>query len=198
MLQVTKIVPRGHGLAKPLLHRAASVELDWELRQKSQFECTDSQGRALAVLLPAGVVVRGGDVLVAEDGSVVQVVAKPQPVMIIRPGEHAGAGDLARAAYHLGNRHIALEVQADHLKIVPDAALAALLRTMRLVVTDTFGAFEPEGGAAALHAAHGQDPHHHGHLPADTDLPAHEHDGQVHDHEHDSHRHDEHGRSGQA
>jgi urease accessory protein len=193
MLQVTKILPHGHGLAKALLDRAASVELDWDVRQKSRFECTDSQGRQLGVFLPRGIVVRGGDVLVAEDGSMVRVLAAPQPVMVIRPGPRGTAFDLVRAAYHLGNRHVALELQPDHLKIEPDHVLAEMLRGMHLVVSDTFGAFEPEGGAYGSHAAHGHEDHHHGPRPAETH--DHEHDSQLHDHEHDCHRHREHGQS---
>ena len=69
MLQVTKLLPGGRGLAPALLRRAATVTLDWDVRQKSRFSATDSAGRALGVFLPRGTVVRGGDVLVAEDGS---------------------------------------------------------------------------------------------------------------------------------
>ena len=199
MLQVTKILHQGHGLAKALLKRAATVELDWDVRQKSRFECTDSQGRQRGVFLPRGSIVRGGDVLVAEDGSVVRVLARPQPVMVVRPGEKGSAFDLLRAAYHLGNRHVAIELQPDHLKIEPDHVLAQMLRAMRLVVTDTFGPFEPEGGAYGGHGAH--EDHHHGHRPAETGTEnelhdhRHEHDTEVHDHEHDGHRHGEHGQS---
>lgn len=195
MLQVTKILPQGHGLAKALLNRAATVELDWDVRQKSRFECTDSQGRQLGVFLPRGTVVRGGDVLVAEDGSTVRVLARPQPVMVVRPGEKGSAFDLLRAAYHLGNRHVAIELQPDHLKIEPDHVLGEMLRAMRLVVTDTFGPFEPEGGAYGAHAGHEHEDHHHGHRHTETPGNDHEHDTQVHDHEHDSQRHGEHGDS---
>ena len=195
MLQVTKIIPRGQGLAKALLNRATTVELDWDVRQKSRFECSDSQGRQLGVFLQRGVVVRGGDVLVAEDGSMVRVLAKPQPVMVIRHGEHGSAFDLLRAAYHLGNRHVAIELQPDHLKIEPDHVLAEMLRGMRLLVTDTFGPFEPEGGAYGAHAPHAHEDHHHGHHHDEAEPHHHEHDTEVHDHEHDSHRHGEHGQS---
>jgi urease accessory protein len=67
MLQVSKLLAGGHGLAPVLLKRAATVELDWDVRQKSRFDCSDSQGRHLGVFLARGTVVRGGDVLVAED-----------------------------------------------------------------------------------------------------------------------------------
>ena len=107
MLSVNKLVPRGQGLAAVLLRRAATVELDWDVRQKSRFDATDSQGRTLGVFLPRGSVVRGGDVLVAEDGSLVRVQAAPQPVLVITHcPEHGTPFDLLRAAYHLGNRHV--------------------------------------------------------------------------------------------
>ena len=83
MLQVSKCIPQGQGLAPVLLKRAATVELDWDVRQKSRFDATDSTGRALGVFLPRGTVVRGGDVLVAEDGSLIKVIAAPQSVLKI-------------------------------------------------------------------------------------------------------------------
>jgi urease accessory protein len=165
------------------------------VRQKSRFECTDSQGRQLGVFLPRGTVARGGDVLLAEDGSMVRVVAAPQPVMVIRQGERGSAFDLLRAAYHLGNRHVAIELNPDHLKIEPDHVLAEMLRGMQLAVTDTFGAFEPEAGAYGAHAAHAHEDHHHGHHHGEPPNRPHEHDTQVHEHEHDSRGHDEHGQS---
>jgi urease alpha subunit len=64
-------MPQGRGLAKVLIQRASTITLDWDTRQKSRFDATDSLGRALGVFLPRGTVVRGGDVLVAEDGSLV-------------------------------------------------------------------------------------------------------------------------------
>ena len=60
MLEISKLIPQGQGLAQVLLRRASTVELDWDLRQKSRFEATDSAGRPLGVFLPRGTVVRGG------------------------------------------------------------------------------------------------------------------------------------------
>ena len=68
MLTVNKLLPQGRGLSAVLLKRAATVELDWDVRQKSRFDITDSQGRSLGVFLPRGTLLRGGDELVAEDG----------------------------------------------------------------------------------------------------------------------------------
>jgi len=82
MLQVSKLLPQGQGLAPVLLKRATTVELGWDVRQKSRFAATDSAGRELGIFLPRGTLVRGGDVLVAEDGSMVRVIAAPQPVLV--------------------------------------------------------------------------------------------------------------------
>jgi urease accessory protein len=165
MLPVSKILAGGHGLAPALVARAATVELDWDVRQKSRFECTDSRGRQLGVFLPRGTAVRVGDVLIAEDGSPIKVIAAAQPVLVITPNaEHGSAFELTRAAYHLGNRHVAIELQPDHLKIEPDHVLADMLRSMHLTVSETLGPFEPEAGAYGSHGghSHGHD-HDHGH-----------------------------------
>ena len=131
MLTLNKCLPQGHGLAPVLLKRAATVELDWDVRQKSRFDAIDSLGRQLGVFLPRGT-----------------------------------AFDLTRAAYHLGNRHVPIELRPDHLKIEPDHVLADMLRHMHLIVNAVEEAFEPEAGAyaqgahshgAPAHAASGHD-----------------------------------------
>ena len=164
MLTTSKLLPQGHGLAPVLLKRAATIELDWDVRQKSRFETTDSLGRQLGVFLPRGTLVRGGDVLVAEDGSMVRVIAAPQPVLVITHcPQHGSPFDLVRAAYHLGNRHVPIELKPDHLKIEPDHVLADMLRAMHLIVNAADAAFEPEGGAYGAQAAHAHHGHGHGH-----------------------------------
>ena len=163
MLTVNKLIPRGQGLSRALVNRAPTVLLDWDVRQKSRFDATDSSGRALGIFLPRGTVVRGGDVLVAEDGSLVAVQAAPQPVMVVKAcAEHGSPFDLTRAAYHLGNRHVPLELAPDHLKLEPDHVLADMLRHMHLEVASTDAPFEPESGA---YAAGGHE-HGHDHAPA--------------------------------
>jgi urease accessory protein len=176
MLIANKLMPQGRGLAPVLVRRAASVELDWDVRCKSRFDATDSSGRELGVFLPRGSVVRGGDVLVAEDGSFVRVIATPQPVLVVRTcAEHGSPFDLLRAAYHLGNRHVQLALQPDRLLLEPDHVLADMLRGMHLIVSESQEPFEPESGAYAAGgaAAHGHGDHH-----------DHAHD---HSHDHPSH-----------
>ncbi len=214
MITINKLMPRGAGLAPVLLKRAATIELDWDTRQKSRFDATDSAGRSLGIFLPRGTAVRGGDVLVAEDGSLVRVIAAAQPVLrITHCTQHGSPFDLIRAAYHLGNRHVPIELRPDHLKIEPDHVLADMLRAMHLIVHAETSAFEPENGAyAAGGHTHGHD-HDHGHGHDHADDHDHDHDhglahahgrpqGQSpaqephvhgpdcgHDHSHDAHQH---------
>lgn len=180
MLTIHKLLPQGQGLAKVLLQRAATVELDWDVRQKSRFAATDSQGRELAIFLPRGQAVRGGDVLVAEDGSLIRAIAAPQRVLKITAcATHGTDFDLVRAAYHLGNRHVPIELQPDHLKIEPDHVLADMLRSLHMTVVAADLPFEPEGGAYGGHVTHdGHSHHHHSHGA-----------GHAHGHEH-AHSHD--------
>jgi urease accessory protein len=111
---------------------------------------------------------------VADDGSLIVVHAAAQPVLLVKHcSEHGSPFDLLRAAYHLGNRHVQLELQIDHLKLEPDHVLAEMLRQMHLIVTPANAAFEPEGGAYAA-GGHGHAHHEHGH---------------DHDHDHDHHGH---------
>jgi urease accessory protein len=164
MIQISKLMPQGAGLASVLIKRAHTVELDWDVRQKSRFDCTDSAGRSLGVFLPRGTAVRGGDVLVAEDGSLIKVIAAPQAVLkITHCASHGTPFDLTRAAYHLGNRHVQIELRADHLKIEPDHVLADMLRAMHLIVNDVTEAFEPESGAYSSHGSHSHGSHSHDH-----------------------------------
>ncbi|OSZ76357.1 Urease accessory protein UreE [Hydrogenophaga sp. IBVHS1] len=177
MLQVSKLISQGKGLAPTLVQRAAQLVLDWDVRQKSRFDATASDERHVGVFLPRGTVVRGGDVLLTQDGSLLRVVAAPQPVMRItacpdHPAQDQ-AFDLMRAAYHLGNRHVPIELRPDHLKIEPDHVLADMLRAMHLTVVEAREPFEPEGGAYGAQGATQGHGHHHDHGHAH---PTHGHD----------------------
>ena len=194
MLQISKCIAQGKGLAPVLIKRAATVELDWDVRQKSRFDATDSQGRSLGIFLPRGTVVRGGDVLVADDGSFIRAIAAPQAVLkITHCAQHGTPYDLIRAAYHLGNRHVPIELKPDHLKIEPDHVLADMLRAMHLIVHAVDESFEPENGAYATGGhGHGHGQSHGGHSHGDHSH-AHDHDHAAHDdhgHKHEGHDHD--------
>ena len=200
-LQVGKRIAGGQGLSSVLLRRASEVELDWDVRQKSRIEATDSLGRALNVFLPRGTVLRGGDVLVCEDGSLVRVKAAPQPVLVVTHcADHGTPFDLLRAAYHLGNRHVPLELQPDRLLLEPDHVLADMLRGQHLIVTEAASAFEPEGGAyGAGVGAHAGHAHGHDHGHKHDHAHDHGHDHGKHDHGHDhGHSHDKPKAAGKA
>jgi urease accessory protein len=175
MLLVNRCIPRGEGLAPVLVGRAHTLTLDWDQRQKSRFDAEDSQGRRIGVFLPRGTVVRGGDLLLSQDGGLLKVQAALQQVLRITAcPAHGTPFDLIRAAYHLGNRHVAVELKPDHLKFEPDHVLGEMLQRLHLVVSEELAPFEPEGGA---YAAHGGDAHshEHGHGHGHEDAHAHTH-----------------------
>jgi len=123
---------------------AATLVLSFELRQRSRLATQLSSGEAVAVLLPRGTVLRGGTCLAADDGRLVRVVAADEALMEARC---ANADDLARCAYHLGNRHTPVQVGSDFVRFGRDAVLANMLRGLGASVTDVSAPFEPEAGA---------------------------------------------------
>ena len=137
------------------------MELDWDVRQKSRFDATDSLGRTLGVFLPRGSVVRGGDVLVAEDGSLVRVIAAPQPVLVVAPAPSTARRSTCCAPPTTSaTATCRSSCKPDHLKLEPDHVLADMLRSMHLIVSEEQAPFEPEGGAYARPACrprHGHD-----------------------------------------
>lgn len=164
MLIVNRHIPAAADLA-PSDTAGTRVRLDWDTRCKSRFDARDSADRHIAVILPRGTVLRGGDSLIAEDGSRIVVEAARQPLLRIQiAGTRGEPSDLVRAAYHLGNRHVQLEVEGDFLQIEPDPVLAAMLVRMGLTVTEVAAPFEPEAGAYApsghTHSDHGGHPDH--------------------------------------
>ena len=181
MLTITKLLPHGHGLSAVLLKRAPQVERAWAARAAGRFEATDSSGRRLQAQLPDGTTARDGDVLVAADGSLVRVVAAAEPVLLARPcAGHGSPFDLLRAAYHLGQRHVPMELQAHQLKLLPGAVPAEVLDRLHLETTPAHEPFQPE---AALPAPA---PHVHGpgcgHDHGDDHGHGHHHHGDGHSH----------------
>ena len=113
-------------------------------------------------MLDRGTTLRDGDLLQADDGRIVKVVSAPEPLMEIRTRD---AGQLARAAYHLGNRHAGVEVGVDCLRFGADGVLANLLRGLGFEVAQLFAPFEPEPGAYAAGAhAHAGNARHAGRI----------------------------------
>ena len=128
----------------PSAHADAVLALPFELRQKSRLRATARRrrgGRALA--RRAGRVLRDGDCLRADDGRVVRVVAADEDLLEVRC---ADADALARAAYHLGNRHVPVQVGAGWLRFAADHVLAGMLRGLGATVTRDARAVRARGG----------------------------------------------------
>jgi len=123
--------------------------LPYEARCKSRLRTQLAGGEECGLFLERGTVLRGGDRLTANDGRIVEVVAAPEALC------EAVSGDpllLLRAAYHLGNRHVAVEVGPGRLRFARDAVLAEMVRGLGLPVQDIEAPFEPESGAYSGHA----------------------------------------------
>jgi urease accessory protein len=139
-------------LAPPDSVAGGRLVLAFETRCKSRLRARLASGEDCGLFLPRGTVMRGGDKLLASDGRIVEVVAAVEPLM------EAASGDplqLARAAYHLGNRHVAVQVLPGRLRFVRDHVLGEMLRGLGLPVTEIEAPFEPESGAYGAHGGHG-------------------------------------------
>ena len=130
---------------------AARVELNFDARTKSRLRTQLVGGEEVGMFLPRGTILRGGDRLQAQDGRVVEVVSAPEDLLEARC---ADAFALARVAYHLGNRHVAVQVGEGWLRIQTDHVLKTMLTGLGAEVHALSAPFEPEAGAYA----HG---HHH-------------------------------------
>lgn len=122
------------------------LELGFEQRQKRQLDCTLRDGRAVRLRLPRGPMLRGGDLLRISDGTVIEVVAAPEKLLQV---ESNGANELARLAYHLGNRHVAVQIGDGLLRIAADSVLEKMLIGLGATVRRVVAPFEPEAGAYA-------------------------------------------------
>lgn len=131
--------------------------LPFEVRCKCRFRSRLESGEEVGLFLERGSVLRAGDRLLANDGRVVLIQAAPETVMEVRS---ADALLLARAAYHLGNRHVAVELQPGLLRFGRDRVLGEMLRGLGLDVTECEAPFDPESGAYGGHGGHAQ-PHGH-------------------------------------
>lgn len=128
------------------------LELAFETRCKSRLRARLVGGEECGLFLERGTVLRGGDRLLANDGRVVEVAAAPEALL------EAVSGDpllIARAAYHLGNRHVAVELKPGRLRFARDHVLGEMVRGLGLKLTEIEAPFEPESGAYGAHGGHG-------------------------------------------
>ena len=136
------------------------LSLDADQRTSLRGHRRSACGRDLVLQLPRGAALQPGELLRSDDGTVlVQVEAAAEPVMEVRSADPLA---LLQAAYHLGNRHVAMELHVDRLVLLQDSVLADLLRQRGLQVELLQLPFQPEAGAyEGLGHHHGDHGHHH-------------------------------------
>jgi len=118
--------------------------LPFDLRQKSRLRVKLVSGRDAALMLDRGTILRGGDRLQAENGEIVEIVAANQAVTDVTA--HTPQA-LMCAAYHLGNRHVPLQVGDGWLRLEQDHVLNEMLTGLGMATQDLQAPFEPEAGA---------------------------------------------------
>ncbi|WP_455202405.1 urease accessory protein UreE [Kaarinaea lacus] len=126
----------------------ASLSLPFELRQKSRFKANLDSGEEVGLILPRGRVLRGGDCLKAENGLIIELKAAQESVST------ATAPDpltLQRACYHLGNRHVPLQITEGWIRYLADHVLDDMVVSLGLTISHEQAPFEPEVGAYHHH-----------------------------------------------
>jgi urease accessory protein len=131
----------------------AELLLPFELRQKTRLRTRTTAGEETGLFLPRGSALRDGDFLEAEDGRIVKVTARPEKVLQIGCPD---AVQLARIAYHLGNRHVALQIGPGWLRMADDHVLRQMVEGLGAAAVAIDAPFEPEAGAYGGH--HHQSP----------------------------------------
>lgn len=138
--------------AEPGACASDRLTLPFEMRSRSRYRAVLASGDAVGVVLPRGTILRGGDRVRTSDGRIVEIVAAREALLEVRC---ASAQALARAAYHLGNRHVAVQIGDDWVRLQPDHVLEAMLRGLGGQVVQVSAPFEPEAGAYAHDHQHG-------------------------------------------
>jgi urease accessory protein len=137
MIRITEIL---ESKASP----SATLSLPINSRVKSRIKVTLDDGREAGLFLPRGKILRNGDLVVSEEGLVVEIKAAPELVSTVSSdNSHA----LAVASYHLGNRHVPLQVEATWLRYLHDHVLDDMVKGLGLSVKTETAPFEPEAGA---------------------------------------------------
>lgn len=120
-----------------------------EERTRSRHSFITEDKTPVQLQLTRGTTLQEGDLLTTEAGDIlVQVSAKPEPVLTVTSDDSI---NLLRAAYHLGNRHVSLEITPNYLRLTPDPVLAAMLTQLGLEVIAEVAPFCPQGGAYSHH-----------------------------------------------
>ena len=125
-----------------------SIALDAHERHRRRIVLTTESGTKFLLDLPQATALRDGDGLLLDDGAMVRVAGRPEALLEIAA---ANASELARLAWHIGNRHIDVQIAGDRLRIRRDHVIEDMLRGLGARVTPIEAPFEPEGGAYAHH-----------------------------------------------
>ena len=155
------------------------LTLPFDARQKTRLLARLASGEEVGLMLPRGDVLRGGDLVVASDGRVIEVIAEPEAVLHVTCDTPE---DLLRAAYHLGNRHVAVQVGEGFLRLAADHVLENMRAGLGASVAPMQASFEPEAGAYG-HAGEGAEHRHHEEGSGPGKI---HHYGEAHDHAHDN------------
>lgn len=184
MIRANFISTKGAWQATP----ADTIVLDHEGRHRRRVAMKGTRGTEFLLDLPEAVALRGGDALILEDGRLIEIVAAPELLSEVRC---ADARQLARVAYHIGNRHVPAEILANRLRIRRDHVLEDMVRGLGAKVAHIEAPFEPDTGAYEAPAAEAHAHHGHKHAHGHEHDHAHGH-GHGHGHDHGDHAHCDH------
>jgi urease accessory protein len=140
---------------------AESTSLVFRLREKARQRIVLDSGEHVALMLPRGTVLRNGDVIVSRSGRLLKVFAAPEPVSTVLESD---IRQITRIAWHLGNRHVRLQVGESWVRYQSDHVLDEMVRRLGSNARCHLAPFEPEPGAYHDHGSLEQD---HSHSPAD-------------------------------
>lgn len=136
------------------------IELAFEQRERSRFRATLLSGEEIGVDLPPGTLLRHGDRLLLSDGRIVAIEAAPERLLEVHADD---AIELARIAYHIGNRHVPIQIGDGFVRLLPDHVLQAMIERLGGHVHEVSVGFQPESGAYGhSHVHHQHDDQGHG------------------------------------
>ena len=129
-----------------------TLNLTAEERTRSRHRFVTEEGEMVCLRLPRGKILQDGDILLDETQTYfARVLAKPEQVLTVRATKNI---DLIKAAYHLGNRHVPLEITANYLRLSPDPVLCKMLQSFNLEIKEEIVPFQPQKGAYGHHERH--------------------------------------------
>ena len=117
-------------------------------RSRTRYRFRTDDGQSILLRLSRGVVLKDGDLLQAETGEILRIIAKPESVLTVRATDNLS---LLKAAYHLGNRHVSLEITSNYLRLTFDPVLEKMLEKLGLEIEQETAPFQPEIGAYHHH-----------------------------------------------